>query len=96
MGREVLRSLGRTGHAVRLLSRNPSSPAIQRLKAECSMGVHAGDVSDEATLAGACDGVEDNTGDAAPANTLFGLRHTPFRDGVARQLNVLALKDRRE
>lgn len=58
VGREILRELHGAGHQIRLLARNPNSPAVQKLTADFGAEVHAGSVLDAASLEKSGDGAD--------------------------------------
>ncbi len=53
VGQEVVRAVCGNGHSVRVLARHPASPTALKLQAEYGVELRAGDVLDEASLAGA-------------------------------------------
>jgi NADH dehydrogenase len=58
VGREVVRRLRETGHATRLLVRNPNSTGAKKTKSDYGAEFHAGDVRQPSSLEGALKGTE--------------------------------------
>jgi uncharacterized protein YbjT (DUF2867 family) len=58
VGEEILRQLHAAGHGIRMLARHPRSKSVQEDAARHGAEVHAGDVVDAPSLAGALEGIE--------------------------------------
>ena len=58
VGREIVRQLRAAGHTIRILARNPRSPAAQEAVSRWGVEAYSGDVLEAASLEGALAGVE--------------------------------------
>jgi uncharacterized protein YbjT (DUF2867 family) len=58
VGREIIRHLQTAGHTIRILARSLHSPRAQEAVSRWGAGLHAGDILQAASLAGALNGVE--------------------------------------
>ena len=58
VGREILGQLGRAGHTVRILARNPDAPEVQELISKHKAEVHRGNVLEPGSLRGSLEGVD--------------------------------------
>lgn len=96
VGREILHQLHTANHGIRLLARNPGSPALQELRARYNIEAIAGDVTDAQSLLGAvtgCDAVIHLVGIISEVgNQTFENIHVRGTENVARAAQTAGIR----